>query len=98
MIFITGDTHGDFGRVAEFCERIPTKKEDVLIILGDAGINYYGGEHDQMTKEFLESLPIHGNHEMRPQSIPTYHEVEWCGGTVFVQISAYPFCQGWRTA
>ena len=33
MIFITGDTHGDFGRVAEFCDRIPTEKEDVLIIL-----------------------------------------------------------------
>ena len=94
MIFITGDTHGDFGRVAEFCEKMQTSQADILIILGDAGINYYGGEHDQMTKEFLESLPltifaIHGNHEMRPQSIPTYHEVEWCCGTVFVE-DKYP--------
>ena len=94
MIFITGDTHGDFGRVAEFCEIMSTKKEDVLIILGDAGINYYGGEHDQATKEFLESLPItifaiHGNHEMRPQSIPTYHEAEWCDGKVYVE-NEYP--------
>ena len=94
MIYITGDTHGHFGRVAEFCERIPTEKEDVLIILGDAGINYYGGEHDQIRKEILESLPItifaiHGNHEMRPQSIRTYHEAEWSGGTVYVE-DKYP--------
>ena len=94
MIYITGDTHGDFERVAEFCKRMQTEKEDVLIILGDAGINYYGGKRDQKTKAFLESLPvtifsIHGNHEMRPQTIPTYHEMEWCGGTVYVE-DEYP--------
>lgn len=90
MIFITGDTHGDFRRVARFCRKMPTEKEDVLIILGDAGINYYGGKRDKKTKKFLESLSItifaiHGNHEMRPQAIPTYHETEWCGGTVFME-------------
>lgn len=36
MIFIIGDTYGDFRRVAEFCKRILTEKEDILIILGDA--------------------------------------------------------------
>ena len=46
MIYITGDTHGDFRNVARFCERIHTEKTDILIILGDAGINYYGGEQD----------------------------------------------------
>ena len=58
MIYITGDTHGDFGRVVKSCEQMETEKEDVLIILGDAGINYYGGKRDQKTKAFLESLPI----------------------------------------
>ena len=81
MIYITGDTHGDFRNVARFCERVRTEKSDILIILGDAGINYYGGEQDAQKKKYLESLPItifaiHGNHEMRPQTIPTYHEVE----------------------
>ena len=94
MIFITGDTHGDFGRVVKSCEQMETEKEDVLIILGDAGINYYGGKRDQKTKAFLESLPItifsiHGNHEMRPQTIPIYHEMEWCEGTVYVE-DEYP--------
>lgn len=95
MIFITGDTHGDFRNVARFCKRMQTEKSDVLIILGDAGINYYGGKHDRRTKEYLESLPItifaiHGNHEMRPHTIPTYHEAGWCGGTVFVE-DKYPY-------
>ena len=90
MIYITGDTHGDFRNVARFCERMQTEKSDVLIILGDAGINYYGGEQDAQKKKYLASLPItifaiHGNHEMRPQTIPTYHEVEWNGGTVYVE-------------
>ncbi|MDR1771577.1 MAG: metallophosphoesterase [Hungatella sp.] len=43
MIYITGDTHGQFKRVEAFCERFQTKREDILIILGDAGINFSGG-------------------------------------------------------
>ena len=54
MIYITGDTHGDFRNVARFCEKMQTNKDDVLIILGDAGINYYGGEQDTEKKEYLE--------------------------------------------
>lgn len=58
MIYITGDTHGDFRNVARFCEKMQTSKDDVLIILGDAGINYYGPEQDERKKKYLESLPI----------------------------------------
>ncbi len=39
--YITGDTHGDFSRIAEFCGSNGTDTNDVMIILGDAGINYY---------------------------------------------------------
>lgn len=67
-----------------------TSKDDVLIILGDAGINYYDPEQDERKKKYLESLPItifaiHGNHEMRPQTIPTYHEADWNGGKVYME-------------
>lgn len=41
MIYITGDTHRDFGRIIDFCEENETTKDDILIILGDAGINYF---------------------------------------------------------
>lgn len=94
MIYITGDTHGRFERVERFCERFGTSREDILIILGDAGINFSGGWHDRRKKEFLESLPItifaiHGNHEQRPYTIDTYKEKMWHGGMVFYE-EEYP--------
>ena len=77
MIYLTGDTHGDFERIKDFTNRFHTKKTDIMIILGDAGINFSGFLYDQTKKEYLQSLPItvfavHGNHEMRPASIPDY--------------------------
>ena len=42
MIFITGDTHGDFTRIEQFCVRFTPTREDTMIILGDVGFNYYG--------------------------------------------------------
>ena len=90
MIYLTGDTHGSFERIAHFCARMHTKPSDIMIILGDAGINFYGGWRDQKKKEFVSALPItlfciHGNHEQRPATIPSYTEIEWHGGTVYVE-------------
>ncbi len=94
MIYITGDTHGDFSRIERFCERIPTTRDDVMIILGDAGFNYYRNTRDMIAKERVSKLPItvfsiHGNHEMRPGNIPTYRITEWHGGKVYVE-DEYP--------
>lgn len=46
MIYITGDTHGDMNRIVRFCERMETSQEDIMIILGDVGLNYYGDSRD----------------------------------------------------
>lgn len=94
MIYITGDTHGQFGRIEEFCERQKVSREDILIILGDAGINFSGQKQDSLKKRFLESLPItlfciHGNHEQRPLTIEGYKEKNWHGGTVYYE-EEYP--------
>lgn len=90
MIYVTGDTHGDFDRIAHFCARMNTKPSDIMIILGDAGINFYGGWRDLHKKEFISKLPItlfciHGNHEQRPATISSYSEQAWNGGTVYVE-------------
>lgn len=90
MIIITGDTHRDFDRIFDFCEEYGTTEDDVLIILGDAGINYYLDESDYELKQELSSLPvtllcIHGNHEERPEEICSYEEVSWCGGIVYAE-------------
>ena len=94
MNYITGDTHGDFRERISFCERNRTTKEDIMIILGDAGINYHsnnGYQHlDKELKEKLEKVSItwfciHGNHEQRPYAIDTYEEEIWHGGVVYVE-------------
>jgi len=94
MIYITGDTHGDFSRIERFCEKFQPSRDDIMIILGDAGFNYYGGKRDQRVKERMSEMPItifsiHGNHEIRPGKIPSYQLATWHGGTVFVE-EAYP--------
>ena len=90
MIYITGDTHGDFDRVKEFCQKMDTSKEDILIVLGDVGLNYYGGRRDRIRKMLVEALPItmfciHGNHEQRPETLSGYTTTSWHGGTVWVE-------------
>lgn len=94
MHLITGDTHGDFRRIGQFCYMTETTKEAILVILGDAGINYYNQGRDQMLKKEISNLPItlfciHGNHEIRPQNIPTYHSIDWNGGKALIE-DAYP--------
>lgn len=94
MTYITGDTHGDFRRIAFFCDTHGTKREDIMIILGDAGINYYSDKRCEELKNLLLELPItlfcvYGNHENRPQNITSYKEQKWHGGTTFVE-DKYP--------
>lgn len=94
MIYITGDTHGDMNRIVRFCERMETSQEDIMIILGDVGLNYYGDSRGRRNKEKVANLPItlfciHGNHERRPTTIVEYELQEWNGGKVWVE-EAYP--------
>ena len=58
MIYLTGDTHGQFNRIGAFCDRMQTSRDDILIILGDAGINFHAGSLDILRKEYLAKLPI----------------------------------------
>lgn len=94
MIYITGDTHGDFNRIDYFCRLNNTTKDDILIILGDTGLNYYGGKKDVKRKQQVSDLPItifsiHGNHENRPENIDTYKTKEFHSGIVYYE-EEYP--------
>jgi len=88
--FITGDKHGNFHDVIMFALRNRTSRKDTLIILGDAGINYYADERDETLKKQLHQLQltmlcVHGNHERRPETIGTYEEIERFGGMVYIE-------------
>lgn len=90
MIYLTGDTHRNFDRVFDFCAENDTETDDVLVILGDAGINIFLDERDRELKKMLSTLEvtllcIHGNHEERPFMIDSYVEKEWRGGIVYYE-------------
>lgn len=76
-IFITADTHRNFDKIEWFCDENNTTKNDIIIIAGDAGINYYLDSSDDYIKKMLTKLPItflilHGNHEERAWNIKNY--------------------------
>lgn len=94
MVVLTGDTHSRFDHIEDFCAEYDTTTEDIMIILGDAGINYWLDERDEELKDRLSRLPItlfciHGNHEERPEDVTGYDMTEWWGGQVWVQ-KEYP--------
>lgn len=92
MIYITGDTHGEFGSrfsVHSFPEQREMTKDDHMIICGD-----FGGIWDQRSEsknekywlDWLEErsftlLFIDGNHE-NFERLNEYKEKEWHGGRV----------------
>lgn len=94
MIYYTGDIHGSTIEIVTFCERFKPTKADTIVILGDVGANYFGNERDAVFKAVFAKLEptilcIHGNHEIRPQNIPTYQTKEWNDGIVWYE-EAYP--------
>ena len=90
MTYITGDTHREFWRVEEFCGDNYTTIDDILVILGDAGINHNSKREDYELKQELARLPVtllcvHGNHEMRPESLSEYVKDQRFGATVYIE-------------
>jgi 3-oxoacid CoA-transferase subunit A len=79
----TGDTHGGVGaniRISNIHKNMPECKpsETGVIILGDAGLNFYLNKTDKKQKRMLNSQGytiycVRGNHEERPENIDTYH-------------------------
>lgn len=92
-IYITGDTHGDFTNLINLTRILEIKKDDLLIILGDVGVNFTNDEGDIYRKMQLTKIPatilcIQGNHEMRPTSpgiVWDYKKCEWNSGEIWYE-------------
>ena len=90
MVYITGDIHGSLEPIYELYDKYKPEDNDIIVILGDVGINYTGTLNDICTKRAMNRLGatffcIHGNHENRPQNVGTYEEKEWHGGRVLYE-------------
>lgn len=88
MIYITGDTHGDFSRLfyTELEDPGVLTRDDYVIICGDFGGIWLGDERDNERVDPLEELPytvlfVSGNHE-NFEALAKYPVVEWHGGKV----------------
>ena len=95
MFYVSGDIHGDVNKALAYCKKHSLNSDDTIILLGDVGINYFGNDNgDKDRKEALNMcgakiLCIHGNHEMRPESISTYNRKQQYGGIVMLE-EEYP--------
>jgi len=81
---ITGDTHGDFSRFYVINSLVPEGERWGVIILGDAGLNFWYrspdpqiANRDKINKKRvskncnnLDFFCVRGNHEARPQDVP----------------------------
>lgn len=89
-IYVTGDTHGKLKPVVSFCKNNGLREDDTVIILGDAGINYWLDDRDHWTKNTADKAKttlfcLHGNHEARPCEALGYEKREFHGGDVWVE-------------
>ena len=85
--WVMGDIHGDYLPVKDFYikhkdELSQDPRDNILILLGDVGANYFFNERDSRFKKDLEKLPfsyfcIRGNHEQRPSIIYNQNPQEW---------------------
>lgn len=106
-VWITGDLHGDYSPVAKFYvehrdELSENRLDNLLIVLGDFGANYFFNARDRAFKERLAKFPltyfvIRGNHEERPSVMLEKNPMSWSafesttvGGTIYFE-DDYPY-------
>lgn len=91
MVYITGDIHGNPENLIYRAQQLNVTKDDIIVLLGDVGANYYLGKRDDRMKKALDQyieatiLCIHGNHEERPWNVEGYVLETWNGGLIYKQ-------------
>lgn len=95
---ITGDTHSlVVSRLNEIDKEMYPPAETAVIILGDAGLNFYLNKTDEKNKEAVQKTGytiycVRGNHEERPELLPSMCELydDNIAGPVYIEPNDYP--------
>jgi 3-oxoacid CoA-transferase subunit A len=94
---VRGDTHGNFVWIYNEILNNYQPEETAIIILGDAGFNFYLNKTDKKIKEQVNNYHyiiycVRGNHEARPQNVPGMLEVfdPEVNGYVYIE-NDYPY-------
>ena len=77
---VRGDTHGQFTWMNNGCLDNYKPGETAIIILGDAGFNYYLNKYDDKKKAEVNARGyrfycVRGNHEARPQDTSCGYDI-----------------------
>lgn len=77
---VRGDCHGQFVWMANGCLNEYVPEETAIIILGDAGFNFYLNKTDDRKKAEVDARGyriycVRGNHEARPQDVSVPYEL-----------------------
>ena len=91
--FVTGDTHGQvLSRLSQINAGKYAASQTALIILGDAGINFYLNKTDINLKRNIQNTGftvycVRGNHEERPENLPhiVYKYDQEVGNTIIFE-------------
>lgn len=86
MVWVIGDTHGEYFRIVDVEKRIPIMEGDYLIVCGDFGFIFNNSELEQrvlneLSKKKWVILFVDGNHECFPVLNGITVE-EWNGGKI----------------
>lgn len=84
-IYLMGDIHGSWKPVRDLYQRHPytfNANENTLILLGDAGLNFFFNHRDEEFKKKLGKFPftyfvVRGNHEERPSICAERNPSKW---------------------
>ena len=108
MIVVMGDIHGEIEKVYRIIDQAKKSLENgellYVILLGDAGVNFYLSSVDNKLKQGLQKyidychadydvevkvLFVRGNHDCPPQYIYSYKTKKFAGGDVYYE-DKYP--------
>lgn len=102
-IYLMGDIHGSWKPIRDLYQRHPytfNDNENILILLGDAGLNFFFNHRDEELKKKLGKYPftyfvVRGNHEERPsicaeKNPDKWHQELFWRGKVWVE-NDYPY-------
>lgn len=85
MIYVTGDTHGEYNEFLNRIYQFPITKEDTVIVCGDFGFVWDDPAHRyflaKLTIEPFKIVFVDGNHEDF-DLLYTYPVIDWNGGKV----------------
>lgn len=79
QVYLMADIHGDWRPVRDFLNRIDNKYDnaDAIIILGDAGLNFFFNHRDENTKTKLnKGLSQKRSDSLKGEKNPAYKNID----------------------